>query len=69
MVKDVEVAANDLKVYFRGLEVALGRGDIDDAIRYINNIKKELYDNLNYLKTKKSMQQSEESGSTAHQAA
>ncbi len=53
MAKDVEIVANDLLIYFRGLEVALGRGDVDDAIRYINNIKAELDDSLNYLQSKR----------------
>lgn len=53
MAKDVEIVANDLLIYFRGLEVALGKGNVDDAIRYINNIKSELDDNLGYLQSKK----------------
>lgn len=58
MAKDVEIVANDLLIYFRGLEVALGKGNVDDAIRYINNIKTELDDSLNYLQSKKSVQDS-----------
>jgi DNA-binding transcriptional regulator GbsR (MarR family) len=42
--------ANDLKVYFRGFEVALKRRNIDDAIRYLTSIKAELNDNLDYLR-------------------
>jgi hypothetical protein len=56
MAKDVEIVANDLLVYFKGLEVALGRGDVDDAIRYINNIKTELDDSMSYLQAKKNAQ-------------
>lgn len=30
----VRVVANDLKIYFKGFEVALKRDDIQDAVRY-----------------------------------
>lgn len=66
MAKEEEIVANDLKVYFRGLEVALGKGNIDDAIRYIGNIKSELDDNLGYLQSKKGAQ---ENPASFHEAA
>lgn len=69
MAKDVEIVANDLLIYFHGLEVALGRGNVDDAIRYINNIKSELDDNLGYLQSKKSAQQSPKGSPADAQAA
>lgn len=69
MTKDVEIAANDLMVYFKGLEVALGKGNIDDAIRYINNIKNELDENLQYLQSKKSEQKNASDNPVASQAA
>lgn len=69
MVKDVEIVANDLLIYFHGLEVALGRGNVDDAIRYINNIKSELDDNLGYLQSKKDAQGKQESNTAGAQAA
>lgn len=65
MAKDVEIVANDLLIYFKGLEVALGRGNVDDAIRYINNIKTELDDNLGYLQSKKGAQGSAVSSQAA----
>ncbi|MEM2140086.1 MAG: hypothetical protein QXJ74_04200 [Nitrososphaera sp.] len=67
MAKDVEIVANDLRVYFKGLEVALGKGNIDDAIRYIHNIKTELDDNLGYLQSRKGAQ--ENSAAASSQAA
>jgi len=65
MAKDVEIVANDLLIYFKGLEVALGKGNVDDAIRYINNIKTELDDNLGYLQSKKGAQGSAVSSQAA----
>lgn len=65
MAKDVEIVANDLLIYFKGLEVALGKGNVDDAIRYINNIKTELDDNLGYLQSKKGLQGSAVSSQAA----
>lgn len=35
-MKDIQLVANDLKLYFRGFEVALERNNIEDAIRYLN---------------------------------
>lgn len=69
MTKDVEIAANDLLVYFRGLKVALGNNNIDDAIRYINNIKDELDENLEYLKSKKKGQNNTSDSPVASTAA
>lgn len=69
MAKDVEIAANDLMVYFRGLKVALGKGNVDDAIRYIHKIKTELDDNLEYLQSKKSTQQNSQGSPASSQAA
>jgi hypothetical protein len=69
MAKDVEIVANDLLIYFRGLKVALGRGDVDDAIRYINNIKTELDHSLNYLQSKKNARREFEGSPTASEAA
>jgi hypothetical protein len=53
MVKDIQLIANDLKLYYKGFEVALERGDIDDAIRYLRDMRRELNDNLDYLISKK----------------
>lgn len=53
MAKDIQLVANDLKLYYRGFEIALDKGDIDDAIRYLRDIRRELNDNLHYLTSKK----------------
>ncbi|HEX9678655.1 hypothetical protein [Nitrososphaera sp.] len=52
MVKDIQLVANDLKLYFRGFEVALNKSNIDDSIRYLKDIRRELNDNLDYLQAK-----------------
>lgn len=53
MAKEIEVVANDLKLYFKGFEVALADSNIDDAVRYLKDIRRELNDNLDYLQAKK----------------
>ena len=52
MAKDIEVVANDLKLYFQGFEVALASNNVADAIRYLKDIRRELNDNLDYLQSK-----------------
>jgi seryl-tRNA synthetase len=52
MAKDIEVVANDLKLYFQGFEVALASNNVADAIRYLKDMRRELNDNLDYLQTK-----------------
>lgn len=69
MTRDVELVANDLFIYFHGLKVALGRGDVDDAIRYINKIKSELDDNLEYLQSRKDEQENPKGSNADAQAA
>ena len=53
MAKDIQVFANDLRVYFKGFETALGSGNVEDAIRYLRDMRAELNDNLEYLITRK----------------
>lgn len=53
MVKDIQLVADDLKIYYKGFVTALDRGDIDDAIRYLRDMRRELNDNLDYLASKK----------------
>ena len=53
MAKDIRVVANDLKVYYTGFEVAVNKGDIGDAIRYLRDMRRELNDNLDYLESTK----------------
>lgn len=40
--KEIGVVVNDLGVYHRGLEVAVGKNQIKDVIRYLNNMKDEV---------------------------
>lgn len=40
--KDIRIVPNDLEIYFKGFEVAFKRRNIDDAILYLNNMKKEI---------------------------
>lgn len=53
MVKDIQLVADDLKIYYKGFVTALDRGDIDDAIRYLRDMRRELNDNLDYLVSKR----------------
>lgn len=57
MVKDLEIVANDLMVYFNGLKVALGKKDKDEAILLINTIKRELDGIRDYLNSEKGSEQ------------
>ena len=47
--KDIKIVVNDLAVYFKGLQVALGRKDVDDMITYLNNMKREIDYSLGLL--------------------
>lgn len=49
MSRDLEVLSNDLRIYFRGFEVALGKKDITNAVRYLNDMRKEVDENLEFL--------------------
>lgn len=40
---------NDLGIYFKGLQVAAERKDIDDIVAYLNNMKKEIDYSLGLL--------------------
>jgi hypothetical protein len=40
--KDICIVPNDLEIYFKGFEVAFKHRRIDDAIQYLNNMKKEI---------------------------
>lgn len=50
MEKDIRVVPNDLEIYFKGFEVAFKHKKIDDAIMYLNNMKKEIDYNIESLK-------------------
>ena len=47
--KDIKIMVNDLGVYFRGLQVAVGSKHVDDMIQYLNNMKKEIDYSLELL--------------------
>lgn len=49
MEKDIRIMPNDLKIYFKGFEVAFKHRKIDDAILYLNNMKKEIDYNIESL--------------------
>lgn len=53
MVKDIIMVANDIKLYYRGFELALERDNLDDAIHYLNEIQREVNEYLGYLNEKK----------------
>ena len=47
--KDIRIVPNDLEIYFKGFEVAFKRRKLDDAILYLNNMKKEIDYNIESL--------------------
>lgn len=49
MEKDIRIVPNDLEIYFKGFEVAFKHRKIDDAILYLNNMKKEIDYNIESL--------------------
>ena len=49
MSTDLQILSNDLKIYFHGFEVALEKKDIEDAVRYLHAMKKEVDENLEFL--------------------
>jgi hypothetical protein len=53
MVRDIIVVANDIKLYYRGFELALERDNLDDAIHYLKEIQREVNEYLGYLGEKK----------------
>lgn len=53
MVKDIIVVANDIKLYYKGFELALDRDNLDDAIHYLKEIQREINDYLDYMNVKK----------------
>ncbi|HEX6068037.1 MAG TPA: hypothetical protein VFZ05_04475 [Nitrososphaera sp.] len=49
MSNELEVLSNDLEVYFKGFQVALEKKDIASAIRYLNDMRNEVDENLEFL--------------------
>jgi hypothetical protein len=40
--REIGVIVNDLGIYHKGLETAVGRNDVKDVVRYLNNMKDEV---------------------------
>lgn len=49
MSNELEILSNDLKIYLRGFEAALEKKDVADAVRYLNQMRKEVDENLEFL--------------------
>ena len=49
MANDLQVMSYDLRVYLKGLEVALGKNDIRNAADYLEKIRYEAEQNLEFL--------------------
>ncbi|MEM2140784.1 MAG: hypothetical protein QXJ74_03965 [Nitrososphaera sp.] len=49
MSNELEILSNDLEIYLRGFQDALGKKDVAEAIRYLNEMKKEVEENLEFL--------------------
>jgi hypothetical protein len=49
MANDLQIMWYDLRVYLKGLEVALGNNDIKNAADYLERIKYEAEQNLEFL--------------------
>ncbi len=47
--ENVRVVANDLKIYFKGFEVALKRKNVDDAVTYLESMIEEIDYNIEHL--------------------
>lgn len=46
---DIRIVGNDLKIYFKGYEVALKKKNINDAIRYLESMIEEIDFNIECL--------------------
>lgn len=49
MSNELKVLSNDLEIYFRGFQVALEKKDVEGAIRYLKDMRKEVDENLEFL--------------------
>lgn len=49
MSNELEILSNDLRIYFRGFEVALEKKDITGAVEYLKQMRKEVDENIEFL--------------------
>ncbi len=49
MSNELEILSNDLRIYFRGFEVALEKKDIPGAREYLKQMRKEVDENIEFL--------------------
>lgn len=49
MSNELEVLSEDLETYLRGFQAALEKNDIEEAIKYLNDMRKEVDENLEFL--------------------
>lgn len=49
MSNELEVLSDDLETYFRDLRAALEKGDVKGAIKCLNDMRKEVDENLEFL--------------------
>lgn len=49
MNNELEVLSNDLEIYFRGFQAALEKNDVEEAIKYLKDMRKEVDENLEFL--------------------
>lgn len=49
MSNELEILSNDLRIYFRGFEVALEKKDVADAVGYLKQMRKEVDENIEFL--------------------
>lgn len=49
MVEDLKSISYGLKIYIKGLDVALGKNDVKDVVDYLEKIRKEAEENMAFL--------------------
>lgn len=49
MNNELGILSNDLRIYFKGFETALEKKDVMDAVHYLNQMRKEVDENLEFL--------------------
>ena len=49
MSNELGILSSDLRIYFRGFEVALGKKDVGEAVRYLKEMRREVDENLEFL--------------------
>ena len=49
MNNELGILSNDLRIYFRGFEVALERNNVTDAVQYLKKMRNEVDENIEFL--------------------